>query len=129
MGKRFGRNQRRHLRDSLASCEHALEMSIKRAATQVQAERKRFEEFASQCDVIDQHGARITIDVEAIENLDQTMVDFRTRMASRNRVDLYVAERVDPRDLTRHRDNLETIIGTKVAHMMTDFLTKKGWKA
>ncbi len=133
MGKRFGRNQRQHLRDSLAACEHALEMSVareRRTTEQVKAEQRRFQEFAAQCDIIDERGARIVIDFDAIERLEKSAEEFRVRISSRSRVDLCVSELVDlRRDITIDRDNLVTLIGARVAQQFAIYLTKKGWRA
>ena len=121
------------VRDSLAACEHALEMSVareRRTAEQVKAEQRRFQEFAAQCDIIDERGARIVIDFDAIERLEKSAEELRVRISSRSRVDLCVSELVDlRRDITIDRDNLVTLIGARVAQQFAIYLTKKGWRA
>lgn len=131
MSRRFGRNQRRQLREQL-DLAHQVAQHAQATAHQrlldVEREKKRFQEFASQCRMVDGRGYEITIRVEAMENLHQRHVEFFAELNNRGRERLAVMERIDPRTLTLDRDNFEIVVSGHMAAEFARFIDKKGWR-
>ncbi len=143
MSARFGRNQRRKMRDQIAQVQISLKSEEGRHAkthlendrlhSTVQRLKNEHRAFVAQCVGTDQTGYRITIDFEAIERMESRTIELRTRLLSRGREQLAYAELLDPfrdpfAELHRDKENLIKLISAKVAYELAGYIQRKGWK-
>lgn len=130
MARRFGRNQRRRMREDLFALEAQLAAEKARSAAERNRMRKDFDDFLSQCRMVDERGCEIRIDVTAIAREFDRVLELRTRLMNGHRDDLYYSYRVDPfLDLARDRSNFIRVAGAHIASAFADQLQRVGGAA
>lgn len=130
MARRFGRNQRRQMREALSAATRArtdAENKALRIEGALQRAKSEHQDFLAQCRMVDERGGKIEIDVLAMVYEQERTIELRAELMTDYSGRLRYSHRIDPfSDLRRDRDNFVKVVAAHIADRFAATLVNMG---